>query len=306
MKVAFFSNTRGKSCVTSNLACISVLSVLRRPKRRIVVLENHQNIINLGNIWINPPPQNHMVSEKTEYKISNGNKAVLHSFSESFSDEKKMEEDFLCYAEPIIENRLFYLPIGNQENPEMLAYRFATECGRTLRFLEQFADLLLVDVSASPRESTRKVLSEADLVVVNLNQNRQMIEHFFRNYSEIRKKAFYLIGNYDKQSGINRDYLIKTYGIKEKRVGIIPHCTSFADAVSDGKIIPFLEEKYRCLPTDEVYFFICEARRAERLLFETLCEAKEREKSYEGKKKKGRFCVRCNWFDGDCLYPFRG
>ena len=48
MKVAFWSNGRGRSCVTSNLACVSVLSVLNCPKERTIVFENHKNIVNLG------------------------------------------------------------------------------------------------------------------------------------------------------------------------------------------------------------------------------------------------------------------
>ena len=41
MKIAFWSNVRGHSGVTSNLACISVLSALSCPNERTIVFEKH-------------------------------------------------------------------------------------------------------------------------------------------------------------------------------------------------------------------------------------------------------------------------
>ena len=54
MKIAFWSNARGHSGVTSNLACISVLSALSCPNERTIVFENHKNIVNLGSTYYHP------------------------------------------------------------------------------------------------------------------------------------------------------------------------------------------------------------------------------------------------------------
>jgi len=54
MKIAFWSNVRGHSGVTSNLACISVLSALSCPNERTIVFENHKNIVNLGSTYYHP------------------------------------------------------------------------------------------------------------------------------------------------------------------------------------------------------------------------------------------------------------
>ena len=72
MKVAFWSNTRGRSCVTSNLACISVLSTLiSSDHQRIIVLENHQNILNLGNALFSQN-SGQEVRENKNYQIEYG------------------------------------------------------------------------------------------------------------------------------------------------------------------------------------------------------------------------------------------
>lgn len=273
LKVAFWSNARGKSCVTSNLACISVLSTLRCPGRRTIVFENHQNIINLGSTWFSPRSSDYVVNENTEYTIDTGLGKILQLVEKG---EKPAEEDFFRYARDFLGKQLFYLPTESIRNADVLEYRISRDCERTLHFLEQYGELVLVDTSAAPLDSSRRILQEADLVVVNLSQNRQMMSHFFRNYSDIRKKAFYLIGNYDAQSELNKHYIMKKYNIKGSRIGIIPHNTRFADAVSDGKLIPFLLKNYQSRPGDEEYSFIAAVKETEQLFQNQLYESKSR------------------------------
>ena len=144
----------------------------------------------------------------------------------------------------------------------MLEYRLERECIRTIQCLEDYGDLILVDTSAAPLASTRKILQQADLVVVNLSQNRQMLDHFFRNYSAVRKKAFYLIGNYDAESELTRAEVIKQYRIPGNSLGVIPHNVQFSDAVSDGKLIRFLLKNYHCEKQDSNFDFMSSAKEA--------------------------------------------
>lgn len=259
MKVAFWSNTRGRSCVTSNLACISVLSTLSSSdQRRTIVLENHQNILNLGNALFSQQSRQE-VRENKSYQVEYGLSRLLRSMEEG---EKLSENTVLRYAENFLGKKLFYLPAGGTRNQEMLEYRLERECVRTIKFLEQYGDLVLVDTAAAPLASSRKILRQADLVVVNLSQNKQMLDHFFRNYSDIRKKAFYLIGNYDEGSELTRGEVIKRYEIPGSQLGIIPHNVQFSDALSDGELIPFLLRNYHCGEYDCNYHFMASAKEA--------------------------------------------
>ncbi len=259
MKVAFWSNTRGRSCVTSNLACISVLSTLSSSdQRRTIVLENHQNILNLGNALFSQQSRQE-VRENKSYQVEYGLSRLLRSMEEG---EKISENTVLRYAENFLGKKLFYLPAGGTRNQEMLEYRLERDCVRTIKFLEQYGDLVLVDTAAAPLASSRKILRQADLVVVNLSQNRQMLDHFFRNYSEIRKKAFYLIGNYDEGSELTRGEVIKRYEIPGSQLGIIPHNVQFSDALSDGELIPFLLRNYHCGESDCNYHFMASVKEA--------------------------------------------
>lgn len=264
MKVAFWSNTRGRSCVTSNLACISVLSTLSSSdQRRTIVLENHQNILNLGNALFSQQSKQE-VRENKSYQVEHGLSRLLHSIEKG---EKLSEDTIFRYAENFLGKKLFYLPAGSIRNQEMLEYRLERECIRTIQFLEQFGDLVLIDTAAAPLASSRKILRQADLIVVSLSQNRQMLDHFFRNYSDIQKKAFYLIGNYDEDSEMTRGAVLKRYQIPGSRLGVIPHNVQFSDALSDGELIPFLLKNYYCREFDRNYHFMASAKEAA-VLFE--------------------------------------
>ena len=105
-------------------------------------------------------------------------------------------------------------------------------------------------------------MEEADLVVVNLFQNEAALSHFFSNYSNIRKKAFYLIGNYEGDSCMTRGEILKRYRIPGSHLGVIPRNAGFCDAVSGGNLIPFFLRLYRG-----------EGKKEDRVFWEQITEA---------------------------------
>lgn len=267
MKVAFWSNVRGKSCVTSNLACISVLSALAAPgEGRTILLENHQNILNLGSVLFDQS-SGQEVREKGRYEVACGFSRLLCLMQQN----KEVPDDAIYhYTREFLGNRLLYLPLEGIRNSDVFEYQLERECIRTMMYLEQKINLVMMDISAAPTPSSRKILQESDLVVVNLTQNRQMMTHFFQNYSEIQKKAFYLISNYEEDSDLSKAAVVSRYQIPGNQIGTIPHSRYFADAVSEGKLIPFLLKNYDCVPDDPNYGFIRAARESAHLFLSKL------------------------------------
>ena len=263
MKVAFWSNTRGRSCVTSNLACISVLSILgsHRADRRTIVFENHQNIINLGNTLFSQNSASE-VRESKSYFVERGLSRILHSLEQG---EELPEQSLYLSAEDYLGKQLFYLPAVSADNADLLEYRLERECVPAMNYLEKHSDLVLDDTSSAPLVSSRKILQQADMVVVNLTQNSSMLDHFFHNFSVIRKKAFYLIGDYDGDSRLTRKEIMDRYRISGSSIAAIPHNTHFSDAVSEGKLIPFLLQNYCCGEENPDYSFMSGAKEAVRL-----------------------------------------
>ncbi len=101
--------------------------------------------------------------------------------------------------------------------------------------LERLSDMVMVDTSAAPLASSRKILQQVDLVVVNLNQNLPLLSHFFEIIHPYRKRHFYLIGNYDGKSELTKkSAIMKRFHIPGAKIGTIPHDTGFSDAMSGG------------------------------------------------------------------------
>lgn len=263
MKVAFWSNARGKSCVTSNLACISILSILSSDSldKRTIIFENHQNMINLGNVLISPNSKNE-VRENNHYCVEQGLSQVLCHIE---NGRKMTGKEIFHYSEQYLGKQLFYFPSAGVRNAELLEYQLERECVQAMQYLERYSSRVFIDTASTALASSRKILQQADVIVVNLSQNQWTLEHFFGNYSSIQKKAFYVIGNYDADASLTRGKIIQKYGIPGKKIAVIPHCAQFSDALSEGMTIPFLLGNYYCGEENPNYCFIQEAKEAVQL-----------------------------------------
>lgn len=250
MKIAFWSNSPGKTGVTGNLSCISIVSAMDHTSE-MVLFENHANINNLGSTFLNPNSYDRL-QEKHSYFVENGLGRIL-----SYCDMGDMVNAGMVYRTclSVFDQRVFYLPAGGM-NQDLMEYRLKRHAGDVMDLLEQVYPTVCVDISSSTLESSRKILKEADLVVVNLSQNDQQLSHFFRNFSEIQKKAFYVIGNYDPHSEITKHDIVKRFGLPAFMVGTIPYNRRFADALTKGKVISFLLRNYACGKQNVNYDFI--------------------------------------------------
>lgn len=276
MKIAFWSNSPGKSGVTGNMSCISILSALYEPSDTIL-FENHSSINNLGSVFLNQNSYD-MLHEKNSYFVENGLGRVL-----SYCDAGGEVSSGMIYRTclSVFDQRVFYLPTGGM-NRDLMEFRLKRHAGEVMELLEQFYNTVCVDISSSPLESSREILKKADLIVVNLCQNNQLLSHFFRNYSEIKKKAFYVIGNYDVDSVITKSDIITRFDLPGNIVGTIPYNRKFADALTRGNVIPFLLKNYYCGKNNVNYDFMSAAK-------ETVCLLDERKREMQekyGKKKE--------------------
>ncbi len=273
MKIAFWSNSPGKSGVTSNLACMSILSAMYQPSET-VLFENHSNITNLGNTFLNKNSHN-ILEEEHSYFVENGLGRVL-----SFCTEHHIVNAGMLYRTclSVFDQQVFYLPTGGM-NRDLMEYRLNHYVEEVLNLLEQHFQHVCVDLSSSSLESTRRILQCVDMVVVNLCQNQQILSHFFQNYSEIQKKAFYVIGNYDSDSVINKCDIVGRYHLNGCSVGTIPYNRRFADALTKGEIATFLLRHYGCGREDVNYDFICAVK-------ETICMYEKGKEEIMKKRRK--------------------
>lgn len=241
----------------------------------MVLFENHVNMNNLGSTFLNQNSYNRL-QEKHSYFVENGLGRIL-----SYCDMGNLVNAGMVYRSclSVFNQRVFYLPTGGT-NQDLMEYRLKRHAGEVMALLEQVYPMVCIDISSSSLDSSRKILQEADLVVVNLCQNNQQLSHFFRNFSEIQKKAFYVIGNYDSKSEITKSDIVKRFGLPGYMVGTIPYNRRFADALTKGKVIPFLLRYYDCGKENANYEFMSAVK-------ETACLLEQARKKVEASMVKG-------------------
>ncbi|MGB8455259.1 MAG: hypothetical protein WCD89_23375 [Anaerocolumna sp.] len=285
MKIAFWSSARGRSGVTSNLACISIASAMEYSHKAILI-ENHYQKNKLGNI-LRYHRSNYMEREENyqfghigiDYiirRFANGkfdNGLANHSPGMDLDSSQVIKEASL----EILDNSLYYIPASYQFNQETFDYNLYGNIKDILKATEGFADITYIDTSNHNNLSSKIILEEVDLVVVNLIQNSSMIQNFFDNYSSILNKCVFLISNYSKNSSLNLNNISKAHSISKPSIAAIPNNIEYQDAVSQGTVIEFLSRNYACKRNSPNYTFIREVKKAAAMIRKNTANISQKE-----------------------------
>lgn len=145
------------------------------------------------------------------------------------------------YSIQLLNHKLTLLPGTSEENRNVFIQDIGKMVSVLLQEVNRYYDYIFVDVNSGGDEVTRTVLALADAVVVNLSQNKNVLEQYAASWKPENKKLLYLIGGYDKDSIYSRYNMIHMYHfLTEKNTGIIPYNTEFMDAQSQGNVIKFM------------------------------------------------------------------
>lgn len=260
MKVAFWSNARGICGVTSNLAGISVTSALMG-KQKTILLENHFHLNNLEGI-LNQSLERNLVKEYTYYSQI-GIDHLMRRLHSGLEVERAVRDCSISITEG-----LYYLPQNIQMNTEQFNYEFSQVVYPLLQLLEKQGYVVCFDLEQDSSLSSRIILNEADVIVVNLCQNPAILEDFFEQYSSLKKRAFYVVGGYSQESATTISMIQRKYQIEKERIGVVPYSVAFANAMNQGKLVPFLKRTYKEGKKSENKRFMEELKNSSRLLWE--------------------------------------
>lgn len=255
MKIAFWSNTRGKNGVTSNLTCVSIMGAIDGT-RKTLLLENHYNINNLENALIKQDRT--MVKEESYFYNQIGLDSLIKRVHSRMVNESSVQEASIS----LMNGTMHYIPQSHISNKEFFEYEFNQVIHPLFRVLEDFGDVVYVDTAGCDHLSSKVILNEADLVVVNLSQNPLILSNYFKNYSSLHEKAVYLIGNYNPDSRFNLKNIIRMYHIDKNKIAVIPYNIEYKDAVAEGNAIRFLMRNFDCGKEEPNYYFIREVKKA--------------------------------------------
>lgn len=272
MKIAFWSNTRKSSCVTTNLTCISALTAIAGVGKT-VLLENHYNLNSIGDLILEQEKLNHL-REHGEYYSRYGIEYILKRLYSGESGEKLIHQA----AIPLLYSQMLYVPQGRIVNKDVFNYEFHLVQRELFRSLDLLSDYIFIDTESNQNLSTATILAEADLVVVNLDQNPVHLQEYFENYASLHEKAVYLIGGYCAKKAWNQRKICYEYHIPREKIGCIPYNLDLADAMMDGHLLQFLNRNYAKPIGEDNKYFMQNLKKASEMIRKNMLAVKRKKR----------------------------
>lgn len=272
MKIAFWSNIKGKSGVTTNTVCIAALTAISGAGKA-VLLENHYSINSIADIVLSRE-QTEQLKESGRYYNRDGIEYVLKGLYSG-----KNGEELLCHAVlPLLYTNVYYLPQSYIVNKEVFNYEFSLVYKELFYSLELFSDNVFIDTERNENLSSNAILYEADIVVVNLIQDKIALREFFDNYSSIQEKAIYLVGSYKPDPLFNYRRICYEYHIPKDKIGIIPYNSELSESVSHGLTLQFLNRNYEKASSRENEYFMRHCKKSSMMVRKNLLDIYKRKK----------------------------
>ena len=128
------------------------------------------------------------------------------------------------------------------------------------QIINKISDLTFVQCDSSESIVSKKILKEADLVVVNLPQNPANFLQILKSNEFQSDNLVFLIGQYNEDSKYHFNNIRRKFHIQKENIGVIPYNVDFMDSLIGGKTIEFLERNRDCRKQDYNYYFMQELR----------------------------------------------
>jgi len=238
MNIAFWSNVRHQSGVTSSVAVISVLWA-ELYVEEIVVTSNH--ISNGGLVK--------RLYGGSEYEEKAAKKAYNYILGEP-------EYFRMLYSGKIqtslwLNDSLRFIPMV-EENVDL----FNTVGLMNVKKQVKEKEYLLIDTACGCGLCSQKIIEDAELTVILLPPQKEHVDAFFQSETGLRKNSFFILGNYRTGVSCRPSYLSKRYDIPKERIGVIPYNFGFEQAMREGSTIAYIAGNMNCSKRNSAYRFI--------------------------------------------------
>ena len=253
MKALYWAPVHGQTGTTSNLLATALVAGQYFSKRGLIT-QTHFNYNNLEAPLLEANADN---NRYRKYFREIGIDALARNIK-----VERLSEEWLDYCcTDIANSNMKLLPGTTQTVRESFDHEMEIIMIPLLKAIEIYCDHIFIDISSGCNPLSMKLMREADIVIINLSQNMNVINLFFESYKDkLPNKVFYLLGNYDDRSKYNLSNIRKRYHkhINSKNSGSIPYNTGYRDAQADGKAADFIRNNLLCKKKDPNYFFIQE------------------------------------------------
>jgi len=238
MHIVFWSNVHGQCGVTSNLAAMA-LELALNYRYRVLMLHNEFNNPSLDEIFLNQET----LATVNDSMFDIGIDALMRYCKYN----ALTQENFKNYTTTILKDKLDLLQGTAMTNRESFYSEWGQMEEHILRNALEYYDFVFSDATAGESYS-QALLENADVIVVNLNQNTQVIGDFFNHfiYEKYKEKCVFILGKYNRKSKYNRKNLIRQFNFnqnnslekllgKNESLGVIPYNIDYSDFLNDGK-----------------------------------------------------------------------
>ena len=239
MKVAFWSPFHGTGA-TANLLALSV-AISELMDKKVLVTQTHYNMNNLEGPLLGE------VEDGEQFFRDTGLDAIMRFYKSGALTEEQVDN---CSIK--VSKNLYLLAGTKASSRESYENRVVQDMvTHIITLIENYYDVVFVDTNSGDNEQSLKVISECDMVIVTMRQNRDMIESVLKDEKLKGKKIYYLFGSYDPYSKYTLKNLRKLYKeLTKENSGGLPHCTQYMDALADNKILKYIHSN---LDADEDY-----------------------------------------------------
>lgn len=250
MKIAFWSSDKEKTGSFYNFAAVSIASVMNNP-RTITVFENYIGKNNIGKAYINYIGRYH-----TGYGVGFYEGVGIEGLLRRIYRGDDNPGILKYYLKEVIQDRLYYIPQGYVINSELFDYELYYNIEELFRIIEHNTDLCYINVVQQNHLSSKEILQEADLIVINLYQNPKYLENFFLNYYSLIPKSLFIVGNYIPGELMSCSKIASNYDIPLENIAPIPRDEYFNVACDTGFAKEFIIKNYKCGRNNPHYCFM--------------------------------------------------
>lgn len=258
MLVTFWSNYH-QSGTTSNAAALSVMIALEY-RLRLLITHSQYERSSLETTFLD--------RQYVRNELINSKDIGIDALSGFVRYNKADRDSILSFTTTLINRKLDLLPGTTITNKEIYIRDMSDVIENLLAAVNESYDIVIIDASGE-NELKDIIIRMSDVIVVNLTQNYNVLEHFFSQYGDLAEKCMFILSRYDKNSRLNRKNISRKYRLKD-RLAVIPYNIEFSDACSEGKIIDFLLRNLKAEKDDPNHELMSSLRSASELLLRKL------------------------------------
>lgn len=259
LNIAFWSEEDGCGTTSSMAAVASVCSDAWKFKTILLQSRNQDGDLckKLGS-----PMHADAVREESLQSLRGGLDFLLWQEKNSKLNRRMLQDSLMT----VVKGRMYYLPQGTENQPLKNTQELKKLMWQIICRTGKIADMTFIDCGSGSNALSEHLLERADVVVVNLPQERQGLDAYFKKRHAFRGKVIYLVNQYQHESACSKRTLNRLYRLEEEELGVILHNSFFRHAGDKGKIERFVRRNIRCSIADDRFCFMQELVRTAYLI----------------------------------------